>query len=452
MKKVFVGSFRWIKKRLKSDVRNFLHFFLAFTGIFLALSIIILATSRYGMYLSADQQIRTLSGNTTQLLQMGTRTFAPNAGNQGNTAATQSSSSRENQGDNGTRGFLAPNTNVVLFGENGKILNGSTDQAATLFLETGNEKPNAALLNSLGTVTIEGFTYRSILLAPSNLTTSSGQKIGYIQVLVNVDQIQDSLAATSRIIIIVMTSFWLFSIFIAVYLSRWSRKPLEAALNRQEAFVSNAAHELRTPLAILQNRLQLLFQKPSATIIDESENISASLNEVRNMRLLTNNLLELAKREQDFEVHTQEVERSYFQELFENYELLARDAGKKFEGFVKFDGSVQVDPDLTKQLLTIFFDNAMKYTQADGQVEITVSKSSQHLMLSISDNGPGISGRDKEKIFDRFYRVDQARTRGRGGLGLGLSLAKIIAEKMRGKITLSDNKPIGTIFTIRIRL
>ena len=107
---------------------------------------------------------------------------------------------------------------------------------------------------------------------------------------------------------------------------------------------------------------------------------------------------------------------------------------------------------LLKQLMTILFDNAIKYTEEDGEIEFVVHATDRHLYLTVTDNGIGISATDKKKIFDRFYRVDKARTRQKGGFGLGLSLAKQIVDALRGTITVKDNKPRGTIFEVKIAI
>ena len=107
---------------------------------------------------------------------------------------------------------------------------------------------------------------------------------------------------------------------------------------------------------------------------------------------------------------------------------------------------------LLKQLMTILFDNAIKYTEEDGKIEFVVHATDRHLYLTVTDNGIGISATDKKKIFDRFYRVDKARTRQKGGFGLGLSLAKQIVDALRGTISVKDNKPRGTIFEVKIAI
>jgi len=95
-------------------------------------------------------------------------------------------------------------------------------------------------------------------------------------------------------------------------------------------------------------------------------------------------------------------------------------------------------------------DNAIKYTEDDGHVIFTVRTNDRHLYISVADNGPGISDSDKKKIFDRFYRVDKARTRQKGGFGLGLSLAQQIVLALKGTIVVKDNQPKGTIFEVKI--
>ena len=254
------------------------------------------------------------------------------------------------------------------------------------------------------------------------------------------------------VIVTTMITFWLLSVIISLYLANWTLRPILAAYEKQKEFVENASHELRTPLAILQNRLELLFQKPTATIIDESENISESLSEVRNMRLLTSNLLNLARRDSGIRIEPEATTTTYFENIFNSYEMLAENAGKKFSGHLKLDGTINLDQALIKQLLTILFDNALKYTGDEGEISVDVQKNGGFLVFAVADNGEGISDEDKKKIFDRFFRVDKARTRQKGGLGLGLSLAKQIVEAYNGKITVEDNKPKGTKFIIRIRV
>ena len=209
---------------------------------------------------------------------------------------------------------------------------------------------------------------------------------------------------------------------------------------------------MRTPLAVLQNRLETLFRKPEATIMESSENIASSLEEVRNMRMLTTNLLNLARRDDGIKAEIAEVEPEFFTTTFANYEIIADENEKVFIYENHINHNIKTDRTLLKQLMTILFDNAVKYTEEDGIIKFIVWSKDRSLYLRVSDNGPGINNEDKKKIFDRFYRVDKARTRQKGGFGLGLSLAKQIADALKGTITVKDNRPKGTIFEVKISI
>ena len=108
------------------------------------------------------------------------------------------------------------------------------------------------------------------------------------------------------------------------------------------------------------------------------------------------------------------------------------------------------DKVLLKQLMTILYDNALKYTEEEGKIRFIAQFKDRYLYLRVEDNGPGIADEDKKRIFDRFYRVDKARTRQKGGFGLGLSLAKQIVEAFNGTISVRDNKPKGSIFEVKL--
>ena len=295
--------------------------------------------------------------------------------------------------------------------------------------------------------------YRTLVfeIDPSEfLSTNLLTKVKYAAVLINVNQLEQTSQNHEQIIVIVMVSFWSISIIASIYLARVSVKPLIVGMQKQKAFVENASHELRTPLAVLQNRLETLFRKPEATIMESSESIASSLEEVRNMRMLTTNLLNLARRDDGIKAEMTEIEPDFFTTTFENYEIIADENEKIFIYENHIQQVIKTDRTLLKQLMTILFDNAVKYTEEDGEIQFVVWIKDRYLYLRVLDNGPGISMEDKKKIFDRFYRVDKARTRQKGGFGLGLSLAKQIADALKGTITVKDNKPKGTIFEVKI--
>lgn len=357
---------------------------------------------------------------------------------------------------NGTSGsdssnslYVAPSSivDVIVYDKNGKILN-----SKDIYTGLNHLKLDKKNLNKFKEVSVEGnfneiehYRYKTITVSDNRFPDAA-----YATIAISVNQLDGLRSHYQIIIITVMVIFWLLSVFASLYLAYAARKPIIESYEKQKNFVEDASHELRTPLAVLQNRLESLFRKPDETILDNFETIASSLDEVRNMRILTTNLLNLARRDDNFTPEIGDIEPRFFDTIFENYAMIADENGKTFTFSNDVNRTISSDATLIKQLMTIFFDNAVKYTEDDGQISVSVSTTDRRLLIQVADNGSGISDEDKAKIFDRFYRIDKARTRQTGGFGLGLSLAKQIATALEGTITVSDNDPHGTVFDIKI--
>ena len=311
-------------------------------------------------------------------------------------------------------------------------------------------------LKNVKEVSVEGsfgdddFRYTTLELPSEVMEKYSSLDLKYATICVNVSQIKMSIQTYERTVAIVMVSFWFISLFASLYLAQLSMRPILLSYQKQKDFVENASHELRTPLTVLQNRLEGLFRHPNATIIESSESIASSLAEVRNMRILTSNLLNLARRDDGFQIVMDDLDPQYLEEIFDNFNIIAEESGKDLLVTNHIKQPIRTDKALLKQLLTIIFDNALKYTRDDGQISIQARVKDKFAYFTVADNGIGISHDDKTKVFDRFYRVDKARTRQKGGFGLGLSLAKQISDSLKGEISIRDNQPTGTIFEIKI--
>lgn len=342
---------------------------------------------------------------------------------------------------------VVANTDVILYNDKGEIVNTVDSLSGLEYMELSKDNLNSIIKVSLRNISGQSLEYRVLAVPVNNLAYPD---VAYAMVAINTNQLEEANMRYSRLIIIVMMIFWIVSVGASVYLAKWSRRPILENYQRQKDFVENASHELRTPLAVLQNRLETLFRKPESTIMDNTENIASSLDEVRNMRLLTTNLLNLARRDDGIKPEFVEIRSDFFDEIFENYDLIASEQGKAFRYNNQVHQPVKSDKVLLKQLMTILFDNAMKYTDTTDEVVFEVTSRDRSLILRVADTGIGISSTDKLHIFDRFYRVDKARTRQRGGFGLGLSLAKQIVDSLKGTITVKDNSPKGTIFEVRL--
>ena len=463
--------FNYLFRRIKSDgFKSFIHFFATFSGIFLIMTVMILQILSYGVYSNVDSSLKMAATKTNSYLEMemlkrelfltsevdqnNTTTIYQAYDTKGSTDETPDSSDSKKETKKKSKMEDAPhdlsvaaNTSVLVLDKNGKVLNVVDKFSSLSNLPIDKNNIDVISKGSAQNYFDQTEKYR---LITEKVNNSFYPDAKYLVIAINTTQLEEATERYVKLIVIMMSFFWLLSVAASMYLAKWSRRPIQESLEKQKAFVENASHELRTPLAVIQNRLEVLFRKPESTILDNSENIASSLDEVRNMRLLTTNLLNLARRDDGIKPEIETLDSSFFDKVFTNYAMIAEESEKEFTAQNQVGRSIQTDKTLLQQLMTILFDNAIKYTEDDGQVTFTVRTNDRHLYITVADNGPGIADEDKKKIFDRFYRVDKARTRQKGGFGLGLSLAQQIVLALKGTIIVKDNQPKGTIFEVKI--
>ena len=423
------------------DFSYFIRNFGVFTLIFSAMTLIILQVMHSSLYTSVDEKLLSLSGNPQDVIQLAVNRATDEVKDFNSQSVTPSTDKKPT---------VSSNTEVILLDSNLNQL-----VAGNRFLGLDRVTFNKKDLNHIRQLHVQNSygqdeIYR-VILTEMNIESVS-TNIKYAAVLINTSQLEQISQNHEQLIVVVMASFWILSLIASLYLARVSVKPLLESMQKQQSFVENASHELRTPLAVLQNRLETLFRKPEATIMESSESIASSLEEVRNMRFLTTNLLNLARRDDGINPELGEVQPDFFNTTFTNYEMIASENNRVFHFENRIHRTIITDKLLLKQLMTILFDNAVKYTEEEGVIHFVIAATERNLYLSVADDGIGISVADKKKIFDRFYRVDKARTRQKGGFGLGLSLAKQIVDALKGTISVKDNKPHGTIFEVKIAI
>ncbi len=222
-------------------------------------------------------------------------------------------------------------------------------------------------------------------------------------------------------------------------------------------FVSNVSHELRTPLTSVKSYLEALddgaLSEPVAP-----DFVKVSLNETNRMMRMITDLLSLSRI--DNETSQLEIELTNFTAFitfilnrFDKIKSQSQEDTKKYELIREYPITpiwVEIDTDKMTQVIDNILNNAIKYSPDGGKIKVGMKTTDAQLIISISDEGLGIPKKDLPRIFDRFYRVDKARTRQKGGFGLGLSLAKQIVEAFNGTITVRDNKPKGAIFEVKL--
>lgn len=227
---------------------------------------------------------------------------------------------------------------------------------------------------------------------------------------------------------------------------------LEGSFQKQNQFVSDASHELRTPISVIQGYANLInrWGKSDPAVLQES--IDSILTETEHMSALIRQLLFLAKSDQS-RLSLQKTEISLNEvsaELVREMALLNTQADISYTEEDQVE--IFADYNMIKQLLWIHGENALKYAKENAKVEVKVWKDQEFGYVSVKDDGVGISEEDIPKIFDRFYRADKSRNKEILGTGLGLSIAKWIMDSHDGEILVESRVDEGTVFTNRFHL
>ncbi|CAH0174793.1 HAMP domain-containing histidine kinase [Peribacillus simplex] len=219
---------------------------------------------------------------------------------------------------------------------------------------------------------------------------------------------------------------------------------LQANFEKQEQFVSNASHELKTPLTVIESYASLLKRKglERPDLFDES--IEAIHSEAIRMRELTEQMLLLAKHQEKWNIEKENVNLT---DIIAELSKVYKNAYNRTVEIYSGDAIETVtDVQKLKQLMFIFLDNARKYS--DEHISVYIGQTSNEAFIRIEDRGDGIPKTELPKVFDRFYRVDKARTRKQGGSGLGLSMAKEIADAIDVRIEMDSLEGRGTNVTL----
>ncbi len=242
----------------------------------------------------------------------------------------------------------------------------------------------------------------------------------------------------------------LFIIFIiSLYFANRAIKPISIVWYKQKQFVADASHELKTPISIINANSDALLSNMNETIESQKKWIDYIKIETDRMGKLVSDLLYLAKAE-DADIKLQtcifDISRAV-EDVILSMEAIIFEKGITLSHEIEQNVIIKGDEEKIKQLVMILFDNAVKYTNEKGSIDIMLKKTKHQVMFSIKNSGEGIQKKDLSKVFDRFYRANQARTYENGSYGLGLSIAKAIVESMGGKINVESIENKNTTFT-----
>ncbi len=227
---------------------------------------------------------------------------------------------------------------------------------------------------------------------------------------------------------------------------------MQRYIDQQSQFVGDVSHELRTPVAIIQGHMQLLqrWGKDDPKVLDES--LAAVVAETNRMNSLVQEMLDLSRAEQ-VEVNYHDATtpvREVVHQVYNNFQMIHPDFHFVLDDDLRKDETVKIYRDHLEQILIILCDNAVKYSKEQKQIHLSLSRNLRAVEIGVQDFGEGISAEELAKVFDRFYRVDKARSRKRGGNGLGLAIAKRLVEGYHGTITVESQLGSGSLFRITL--
>ncbi len=214
-------------------------------------------------------------------------------------------------------------------------------------------------------------------------------------------------------------------------------------MQREKEFIANASHELKTPLAGILGHVNLirrhgdkhpeLIGKSLKYIDQEAQRMSQLINELL--------ILEGHQTKKLTEINLSKI-------IFAEVESLQGAYQQKFIPDLNPNISYQITKGDFQSLVHNLLENAAKYSPTDSTIDVQLTTDDRHIILRVADQGQGIAKENREKVFERFYREDESHSNKVTGSGIGLSIVKMIIEKYHGKITIRDNEPVGTIFTV----
>lgn len=294
-----------------------------------------------------------------------------------------------------------------------------------------------------GKIEFDGEGYRFI---KGSLENPSGTSIIFIDTHPQDEILGELLGA----LVLASISGLVLAFFGSLFMTNRALIPIKESWKRQKDFVADASHELRTPLTVIETTLDILFSRRHQSIESQIKWLENIQTENKRMTKLVSDLLLLARADSEQGILEKKIFslHSALIEAYIPFESIALQKGISLEPFegpsVEFCG----DELRIKQLVVILIDNALKHTPSGGNVRMILRDIGSSIEIVVSDTGEGIEKEHIDKIFQRFYRVDKARSRKEGSVGLGLSIAQWIIKEHNGSVKVDSDKGTGTTFSI----
>lgn len=273
---------------------------------------------------------------------------------------------------------------------------------------------------------------------------------GYVYTGIDITEHKQVLNRLFTILLILMAVFLFAATLLSYFMAGKAIRPIVHSYKRQQEFVNDASHELRTPLSILSAGFEIIQEEKDRLSNFSKETVDDLASEVKRMSSLVNDLLLLARA--DSGKFVLEKELFHLTHLasrsIRSFTTIVTAKGISITSDLEADVYFTGDEQRVQQLLYLLLDNAYKYNVEDGSIHVSLEVIDSEVILSVRDEGIGIPSEYQDKIFERFFRVDQARSREQGSNGIGLSIAAFIVEAHNGKLIVESEIGKGSCFTV----
>lgn len=250
-------------------------------------------------------------------------------------------------------------------------------------------------------------------------------------VIIDNTNTREKLMQTLKTSIVIFVILEIVIVISSKQITNWIIKPVVETFNKQKQFIADASHELKTPLAVIMASSEALENEP-----EEKKWLENIKSESERMNNLISNLLELAKSESGIkEQYSNENLSKLVEKSVLTFESLSYEKNIKLDYNISENINFICNGDQIKQVVGILMDNAIKHSFKDGEIKVELKKEKNNIILTVENKGQEIPKEQREKIFERFYRGDEARNRSDNRYGLGLAIAKNIVQNHNGSIS-----------------
>ena len=332
-----------------------------------------------------------------------------------------------------------------LLGRKGLIQLGVSPELGTTFVQN----PNTGEVFRTHTLSV---------LIRGNGETQPSTLVGFIRATQSNEEIE---AAEDELFWILVIGGMLTLILIGLggfWLTRKAIEPIEASFLQLKQFTADASHELRSPLTAIKASVDIMRTHPERVHPKDVRKLEAIAGATLQMNEMLGDLLFLARADADSDLPVAERKLSpillnqILQNCFVLLEPLANEKKVVFQSKFREELKVLGDTPQLSRLFSNLLENALQYTPDEGRVSLDLYRQNRYAVISVRDTGIGIAADQVNKVFDRFWRADKARSRREGGTGLGLAISAAIVKRHRGRISVTSELNIGTCFLVKIPL